>query len=285
MNQYSYTIPSREEILGILRKASEPHDIGAIAAVLGVKPDELDGLTRRLNAMERDGQIKPDRSGQYQLSNATSFIEGRVSSHREGYGFLIPDEGGDDIFLPEKEMQKVLNGDRVRARLIGTDRRGRPEGTIVEVVSRANTHVIGRLLNENGVWIVAPEDKRIGQDILLAGSPGKAKSGQVVSLELTEQPSRYSQAVGKIVEVLGDIDDPGMEIEIAVRKFGVPHEFSEGAKKLAAKLPSEVRPADLAERVDLRDVPLVRSMAKMRAISTMPSIVNRSRSAAPMATG
>ena len=257
MSQYPYTIPSREEILGILRKATEPQDSAALAAALDVKLDELDGLTRRLNAMERDGQIKPDRNGGYQLAHLTNFIEGRVSSHRDGYGFLVPDEGGDDIFLPEKEMQKVLHGDRVMARLIGTDRRGRPEGTIVEVVSRANTHVIGRLLNENGVWIVAPEDKRIGQDILLSGSPGKAKTGQVVSLELTEQPSRYSQAVGKIVEVLGDIDDPGMEIEIAVRKYGVPHEFSEAAKKMAARLPSEVRPSDLAERVDLRDVPLV----------------------------
>ena len=257
MSQYSYTIPSREEILGILRTASELQNAESIGAALNVKPDEIDGLMRRLNAMERDGQIKPDRAGIYQLSNSTAFIDGRVSSHREGYGFLVPDEGGDDLFLSEKEMQKVLHGDRVKARIVGTDRRGRPEGTIVEVVSRANTHVIGRLLNENGVWVVAPEDKRIGQDIMLAGSPGKAKTGQVVSVELTEQPSRFSQPVGKIVEVLGEIDDPGMEIEIAVRKYGVPHEFSEAAKKAAAKLPSEVREADLVDRVDLRDVPLV----------------------------
>ena len=212
---------------------------------------------RRLNAMERDGQIKEDRHGNYQLANSSSFIEGRVSGHRDGFGFLIPDDASADIFLPEKEMQKVLNGDRVQVRLIGTDRRGRPEGTIVEVVARANVNVIGRLLNENGVWIVAPEDQRIGQDILLAGSPGKAKAGQVVSVELTEQPSRFSKPVGKIVEVLGDIDDPGMEIEIAVRKFGVPHEFSEETKKAAAKLPNEVRSTDLSNRVDLRDVPLV----------------------------
>jgi ribonuclease R len=257
LNQYTYSIPSREEILGILRTATEPQDVAAIATALDVKPDELDGLARRLNAMERDGQIKPDRTGHYQLAHQTSFIEGRVSGHREGYGFLIPDDGSADIFLPEKEMQKVLNGDRVQIRIVGTDKRGRPEGTIVEVIDRANTHVIGRLLNENGVWIVAPEDKRIGQDILLAGSPVKAKTGQVVSVELTEQPSRYTQPVGRIVEVLGDIDDPGMEIEIAVRKYGVPHEFSEAAKKLAAKLPSEVRDADLVDRVDLRDVPLV----------------------------
>lgn len=257
MSQYPYPIPSREEILGILRNAAEPLDVGFLAAALDVKPEEMDGLTRRLNAMERDGQIKPNRNGHYQLTHHSNFIEGRVSGHREGYGFLTPDDGSDDIFLPEKEMQKVLHGDRVQVRIVGTDRRGRPEGTIVEVLDRANTHVIGRLLNENGVWIVAPEDKRIGQDILLHGSPGKAKTGQVVSVELIEQPSRYTQPVGKIVEVLGDIDDPGMEIEIAVRKYGVPHEFSEAAKKIAAKLPSEVRDADLAERVDLRDIPLV----------------------------
>ena len=257
MNQFSYTIPSREEILGILRTASEAQDAQALAAALNVKDSEMDGLMRRLNAMERDGQIRPGRDGSYQLAHQSNFIEGRVSGHREGYGFLTPDDGDEDIYLPEREMQKVLNGDRVRIRIIGTDRRGRPEGSIVEVVERANTHVIGRLLNENGVWIVAPEDKRIGQDILLSGSPGKAKAGQVVSVELVEQPSRYSQPIGKIGEVLGDIDDPGMEIEIAVRKYGVPHEFSAAAKKLASKLPSEVRSADLADRVDLRDIPLV----------------------------
>jgi ribonuclease R len=257
LSQYSYTIPSREEILGILRTATEPHDLNSLAAALDVKPEELEGLTRRLNAMERDGQIKLNRNGSYQLAHLPNFIEGRVSGHREGYGFLIPDDASEDIFLPEKEMQKVLNGDRVQVRIVGTDRRGRPEGTIVEVVERANTHVIGRLLNENGVWVVAPEDKRIGQDILLAGLPGKAKAGQVVSVELTEQPSRFTQPVGKIIEVLGDIDDPGMEIEIAVRKYGVPHEFSEAAKKQAAKLPGEVGDADLVDRVDLRDVPLV----------------------------
>lgn len=240
-----------------MRTASEPQDLKSIAKVLHVKPDEMDGLIRRLNAMERDGQIKSERNGQYKLSNMTNFITGRVSSHRDGYGFLLPDEGGEDIFLPEKEMQKVLHGDQVSIRVIGTDRRGRPEGTIVEVISRANTHLIGRLLNENGIWVVAPEDNRISQDVLLVGSPGKAKSGQVVSVELTEQPSRFTQPMGKIVEVLGDIDDPGMEIEIAVRKYGVPHEFSEEAKKLASKLPDQVRPADLKDRVDLRDIPMV----------------------------
>lgn len=241
----------------MLRKSGEPQDIAAIASGLGVGTDELDGLTRRLNAMERDGQIKPNRGGLYQLAHTTNFVLGRVSSHRDGFGFVIPDDGSEDLFLSEKEMQKVLHGDRVQARITGTDRRGRAEGTIVEVTERANTHVIGRLINENGVWLVAPEDKRLGQDILVQGAPGTAKQGQVVSIELIEQPSRYNQPVGKVIEVLGEIDDPGMEIEIAVRKYGVPHEFSAAAIALAKKLPAEVRPADLDDRVDLRDIPMV----------------------------
>ncbi|WP_188568286.1 ribonuclease R [Undibacterium terreum] len=257
MNKHSYPIPSREEILGILRTSKGKQTVETIAGKLGVKPEEFDGMVRRLNAMERDGQIKQDKAGQYVLANQDSFIIGRVNSHRDGYGFLIPDDGSEDLFLPEREMQRVLHGDKVTARIVGTDRRGRLEGGIVEILDRANTHVIGRLLNENGVWIVAPEDKRFSQDILLAGSPGKAKSGQIVSVELTEQPTKYAQAVGKIVEVLGDVDDPGMEIEIAVRKFGVPHEFTAEAKKAAEKLPSQIRPADLEDRVDLRDIPFV----------------------------
>jgi ribonuclease R len=201
------------------------------------------------NAMARSAPTAPaDQSG---------FIAGKVAAHRDGFGFVIPDEPGNDLFLNDKEMQKVLHGDRVLAKVTGTDRRGRLEGTIVEVVTRANTHIIGRLLNEGGVWIVSPEDQRMNQDVLIAGSPGKAKAGQVVSVELIEQPARFQKPTGRIVEVLGELDDPGMEIEIAVRKFGVPHVFSPNALKQANRLPNEVVDADLLDRVDLRDVPLV----------------------------
>ncbi len=257
MNQATHTIPSREDILGIFRDTSVPLDANAVARALKVDEDAIHVLSRRLNAMQRDGQLEADGEGQYSLADHTGFVAGKVSAHRDGFGFVIPDEPGEDLFLNDKEMQKVLHGDKVLAKVTGTDRRGRKEGTIVEVVSRANSHVIGRLLNENGVWLIAPEDKRIGQDILVAGGPGFAKAGQIVSVELVDQPSRFKQPTGRVVEVLGDLDDPGMEIEIAVRKFGVPHVFSPAALKQAAKLPGEVREADLADRVDLRDVPLV----------------------------
>jgi ribonuclease R len=257
LSKYPYPIPSREEILGVLRTSETPLAANDIAEALSIKRQEREGFFKRLAAMERDGQIRLDPRGHYQLTHPSNFVAGRVQGHRDGYGFLVRDDGQDDLFLPTGEMQKVMHNDRVLARIVGYDRRGRPEGHIVEVTDRANKRVIGRLLNENGALIVAPEDKRIGHDILITQNTKKAKVGQVVVVELTDFPSRHSQPLGRVVEVLGDIDDPGMEIEIAVRKYGVPHEFSEAALAEAAKLPDEVRPVDVRHRIDLRDVPLV----------------------------
>ena len=185
-------------------------------------------------------------------------FEGVVSGHRDGHGFVIRDDGQADIYLPSNEMRAVLHKDRVKARIVRTDRKGRPEGRVTEIVARSDAPIIGRLLHESGVWLVAPEDKRYGLDVLIPKSAtGQAKAGQVVVVELTEPPALYGQPVGRVKEVLGEIDDPGMEIEIAVRKYGVPHEFSDAALAQARMLPDHVRSSDHKNRVDLRDVPLV----------------------------
>jgi ribonuclease R len=185
-------------------------------------------------------------------------IEGVIQGHRDGHGYVVRDDGEGDIYLPPNEMRAVLHRDRVKARIVRYDRKGRAEGRVVEIVERPPQPIIGRLLHESGVWLVAPEDKRYGQDILIPkGATGLAKSGQVVVVELTEPPSLYGQPVGRVKEVLGEIDDPGMEIEIAVRKYGVPHEFSEACIAQARSLPDKVRPQDKRHRVDLTDVPLV----------------------------
>jgi len=155
-------------------------------------------------------------------------------------------------------MRAVLHRDRVKARVVRLDRKGRPEGRVVEILERSQQPIIGRLLQESGVWLVAPEDKRYGQDVLInKGATAKATVGQVVVVELTEPPSLYGQPVGRVKEVLGEVDDPGMEIEIAVRKYGVPHEFSDACLGLARGLPDKVRSQDKKDRVDLTDVPLV----------------------------
>ena len=168
------------------------------------------------------------------------------------------DDGEADIYLPPNEMRAVLHKDRVKARIVRHDRKNRPEGRVTEIIERSPNPIIGRLLQESGVWLVAPEDKRYGQDVLIPkGAIGSAKTGQVVVVQLTEPPALFGQPVGRVKEVLGEIDDPGMEIEIAVRKYGVPYEFSDEALALARTLPDAVRPQDKKNRVDLTDIALV----------------------------
>ena len=207
---------------------------------------------------ERDFFIKTT----HQLSGTSSGLlaefEGTVSGHRDGHGFVQRDDGEADIYLPPNEMRAVLHKDRVKARIVRHDRKNRPEGRVTEIIERSSNPIIGRLLQESGVWLVAPEDKRYGQDVLIPkGATGTAKPGQIVVVQLTEPPALFGQPVGRVKEVLGEIDDPGMEIEIAVRKYGVPHEFSDEALALARTLPDAVRPLDKKHRVDLSDVPLV----------------------------
>ncbi len=188
----------------------------------------------------------------------TSEIEGTVLGHRDGHGFLRRDDNEPDVYLSPQEMRSVLHRDRIRVRVVKLDRKGRPEGRVIDIVERRKTPIIGRLLHENSVWVVAPEDRRFGQDILIPKNAiANAAVGQVVAIELTEPPSMYSQPVGRITEVLGEIDDPGMEIEIAVRKYEVPHRFSPETLAQAAALPDKLRPVDKRQRVDLTDVPLV----------------------------
>ena len=185
-------------------------------------------------------------------------VEGTVQGHRDGHGFVVRDDRQADLYLSQQEMRAVLHRDRVKARIVRYDRKGRPEGRVLEILERKKSPIIGRLLHESGVWLVAPEDKRYGQDILIPKNAiANASAGQVVAIELTESPSMYSQPVGRVTEVLGEIDDPGMEIEIAVRKYEVPHQFSPETLAQAATLPDKIRPVDRKNRIDLTDVALV----------------------------
>lgn len=258
MTKKTWFAPTREEILECLRAAGVPMTPAELADRLAVPAVHVDSLNRRLLAMERDGQLLPNRKGVLLLASKLDLIAGRVQGHRDGFGFLVPDAGGPDVFLSPREMQKAMHGDRVLVKQSGLDSRGRPEGRIVEVTDRAHRELVGRFLNERGVNIVVPEDQRIKHDIVIPpGDTHRAQHGQVVSVEIIDPPANGAPPIGRVVEVLGEIDDPGMEIEIAVRKFDVPHEFSEAATAQAAELPGVVRPSDLKRRVDLRDVPLV----------------------------
>jgi len=256
---YAVEIPTRDEILEALGDEGVPMAADRLAARLGVEgPEALDGFERRVAAMERDGQVVRNRRGHVLISDRAGLVKGKVFGHPDGYGFLRPESGKEDLYLSSKEMHKVLHGDVVLARVSGVDRRGRLEASIVEVLEHVNRKVVGRLFVENDVAFVVAENKRISQDILVSPeSLRDTKPGQVVTVELLTQPTKHSEPVGRIVEVLGNYADPGMEIEIALRKHDLPHEWPRDAEAAAKKIGNRVEAKDLKGRRDLRRLAFV----------------------------
>jgi ribonuclease R len=256
--RYSHPVASREFILETLAAQGVPVTQAELTRLLGVTPSERDAFGRRLAAMERDGAIMRNRRGAICMPEKLDLIRGRVQGHPDGFGFLVRDDGGQDLFLGAGEMHKALHGDRVMARIAGVDRRGRPEGKIVEVLEHAQNRVVGRLHDEHGVLFVIPEDRRISAELVVAPhEAGGAKSGEVVTAEILVQPSRSARPVARVVEVLGRYADPGMEIEIALRKHTLPHAFSRDAMRLCEAFPDDVTARDRRGRADIREMPLV----------------------------
>jgi len=257
--RYAEPIPSREYILRTLNEQGVPVPEDDLARLLGVSRSERQPLQRRLAAMERDGEVMRNRRNAICVFTKLDLIRGRVQGHPDGFGFLVRDDGGGpDLFMPFGEMQKVLHGDRVMARIAGVDRRGRPEGKVVEVLERGQQRVVGRLRSEHGVLIVVPEDKRISRDFLVPpAETSGAVPGQVVTVEVIVQPSKHVQPVARVVEVLGNYADPGMEIEIALRKHDLPHVFSREVERQSALYPPGVTDIDWDDRIDVRGLPLV----------------------------
>ena len=256
---YEFPVPSREAVLAVLKERGEPLSFQAICEILKVEGErDLDAFGRRMRAMERDGQLLKNRRGLYALIDRMDMVSGRVIGHHEGFGFLVPDQGGDDLFLSPREMRLVLHGDRAVARVSGLDQRGRKEGTIIEVLERSHKTVVGRYIAENNVNVLVPSDKRITQDILIPHDAiGGAKPNQIVVAEIIEHPTRRSQPVGRIVEVLGDHMAPGMEIEVAIRAHDLPHVWPDAVLNEVANLAPQVPEEAKKDRKDLRSVPLV----------------------------
>ncbi|MGZ8983176.1 MAG: ribonuclease R [Methylotenera sp.] len=260
-NKYETPLPSRELILASMSEQGVPLSVEQLYQLLDISDNEREIFNKRLNAMEREGQIIRNRKGALCIADKLDLISGVVQGHPDGFGFLIPDDKTkhpEDLFLGPREMSQVLHGDRVMVRMSGLDRRGRPEGKLVEVLERRTQKLVGRVIRSSGVTIVAAEDKRINLDILIPYHLDmQAKPGQVVMVEITEQPSPRALPMGKIVEILGNYADSGMEIEIALRKHNLPYEFSAEAVKLAESYPKLVQAADYKGRIDCREMPLI----------------------------
>jgi ribonuclease R len=256
--QHGEAKPTCDAILRELTDAGIPLAPAEIASRLSIGRRQQHLFDACVSTLERDGEILVNRKGELCIVAKLDLIRGTVQGHPDGYGFLVPEGGGDDLFLSPREMHKVLHGDRVTAKRIGFDRRGRPEGEIVDVLERANREIVGRIHEERGIWFVEAENRRINQDLLLgADDRGGAQPGQVVVVEIVEQPSAHGEAVVRVKEVLGSATDPGIEIEIALRKHDLPFEWNPAAKRQALRLPAEVRPADRKSRTELTSLPLV----------------------------
>ena len=257
--KYANPIPSREFILSVMQEHGAPLPFDDLAVALGLQdPQQLDALSRRLNAMARDGQVVCNRRGGYCVVNHEDLIHGRVIGHPDGFGFLKPDEGGDDLFLSPREMRRLWHGDRIVARVAGVDRRGRREAAVVEVLERAFENIVGRVQIEAGVAFLLPDNKRVTQQVLITPDRLKgARHGQMVVVHITEQPEAWRQPLGEVIEILGDHLAPGMATDVAIRAHDIPLDWPGEVEQEIAGLAAVVPESAKHGRVDLRSLPLV----------------------------
>jgi len=257
--RYAEPVPSRELLLKTLAEARMPLAANAIAERLGVDAPALrQTLAKRLAAMARDGQLLLDRAGEYCLIDRLPVVVGTVQGHKDGFGFLSPDDGGDDLFLPYREMRMLMHGDRAAARVTGRDERGRSEGAVVEVLERRTKQVAGRFSLEGGVGFVVPDNRRISQRVVVPReSVGDARHGDLAVVEIVEQPNRNRDPVGRVLRVLPDGGGADTAIDLAIASHGLSHEFPAEAVREARAYGSTVTAEAAAGREDLRRLPLV----------------------------
>jgi ribonuclease R len=260
--KYENPVPSREYILQLLEKNTGPMDEATLAGLLALAgEDQREGLRRRLIAMRRDGQLIENRRGALLPVSKADLIKGRVIGHPDGFGFVSPATGGDDLYLHNKQMRLVFPGDEVLVRQKGMDFRGRPEAAIVEILQRNTHEVVGRYFTEGGAAFVRPDNKRITQDVLIVanenGQTLQPARDQIAVVRIVSQPDAKQMAMGVVTEILGDEHDPGLEIDIAVRNHGIPFRWPADVLRETAVLPDQVQEKDLIGRVDLRHLPFV----------------------------
>ena len=253
---YENPVPSREFILQFFKEQKKAFSLAKLVKAFGLKTEgEEEGLRRRVRAMERDGQLMVNRRGMYAKVDEMELLPGRVQTHRDGFGFFIPDDGSDDIFLPARQVREVFTDDRVLVRITGTNYRGRSEGAIVEVLERNTHQVVGRFFEDGGLAFVSPDSKAITQDVIIpSGKNGGAKHGQFVVAEITSQPTKRRQATGQVIDILGDTITPGLEVELALRSHELPFEWPDEVLDESDEIPDQVVEADLEGRKDLRDL-------------------------------
>ncbi|SMN14570.1 3'-to-5' exoribonuclease RNase R [uncultured Candidatus Thioglobus sp.] len=250
-DKYDNPIPSREYILEFVTK--QPQSFYDLVDVLEINGKQKKPLTHRLKAMVRDQQLSMDRDGVYDVFNSERDIMiGTVSANPKGFGFIALDEGGKDLRLSTYQMKLVFHGDRVKARML--DQRGDSE--IIEVIESIKT-VVGRLhLGAESAYIVV-DDRRIRNNINISDISATNTDKQIVIVEITQAPTFKTLAEGRIIQILGDYMDEGVETEAALYRNGIPVDFSAEALAQTEQLPTQVTVEDKVGRVDITNMKLV----------------------------
>ena len=258
--KYENPVASRELLLSIIEDSAQALSFKALCDKLDYQDSSLHvGLKRRLRAMENSGQLFFNKSKQYELLPKTAILTGKVIGHRDGFGFFAPESGGKDLYISSFEMKRVFHGDIVQAVLLNRDdKKGRKEVRLLEVVEGRKTNIVGRYFVQHHTASVIPDDARIQQEILINPKENLgARHGQMVVIEIVVAPTRRSNALGKIVEVLGERMAPGMEIEIALREHELPYQWPDAVLEQVSTLSDEVDAAAKRGRKDLTHLPLV----------------------------
>ena len=256
---YKHPIPGRNELIDALTEAGRPQKADALLKAFGLKGQRMRGLlVERLDAMVRAGQIIRNRRKEYCLTEKLELVTGTVSGHRDGFGFVLPDDGSADVYLSAREMRALFDGDRVAVKIVGLDRRGKPEGKLVEVLERGTREIAGQFLRERGIGVVIPDNAKIDHRILIAkGESGGAKPGQIVVARILDFPTHVEPATGRIIEIIGSPEQAGIATDIAIQSHAIPTRWPKAVRTQAKTYGSKVAGAAKKDRIDLRDINLV----------------------------
>ncbi len=254
---------SRDHVLALMReRVHHPAGMRELLQILRIGRDDRTAFKRHIKTLVASGELIQIRGHRFGLPEKMDLYVGRLQTHPAGYGFVVPErplDNGGDIYISGPLMNEAMHGDRVVARIERIKDGGRAEGRVIRILERANASIIGRYeRDENGLGYVAPFDRRVLMDLVIpAGQEGGADPGQMVIVELTRWPTQTRSAIGRVAEVLGDIDAPGVDTEIIIRKHGIPDTHSSEAIAEAVRLGSAVADRDIKGRTDFRGIQTV----------------------------
>jgi len=255
--RYQHSIPSRNDIAAVMESAGQPLTLAALATKLRIKPGSpSESLQKRLRAMVRDGQLLRNRAREYCLTRDLDLVTGVIQAHRDGFGFLAPDDGSEDVYLAASEMSSLWNRDRIAVRVSPSPRGGR-EGRLVEVLERVTNEVVGTFGRDKGIDVIVCEGESEARVLIPRGQSAGARSGDVVRAAIVQHPTGRTDAIGQVIRVVGRFDDPGIQTDIAILSHGLPDEWPDAVQRDVGTLPATVRSSAKRDRVDLRKYPLV----------------------------